>query len=578
MRSSAFAVAILAVVLAACAAAAPAPGTEHQGPLPGATPAASSGATPPPPQVPASIARLAEGAMLFDDLGSLHVPITASAEAQKWFDQGLRLNYGFNHDEATRSFARGAVVDPSCAMCFWGAALTLGPNYNMGMLAASAQPVSDALQRARELAAGATQVEQALIGALGARYVPLTAVDPLVVQVLPRDYAVAMNEVAARFPADDDVQVLAAEAAMDVDAWHLWSLDGDPAPETEWIVSTLETVLARNPVHPGANHYYIHAVEASKHPERALPSAERLAGLMPGAGHVVHMPAHIFQRVGRYAEASATNAKAVEVDRAYMKKVTPPGRYPMYLAHNYGFLSFSASMEGRSAVAIDAARAAARALPPSMMAEMRMPAMDFFSAEPILAMVRFGKWDALLAEPPPDPQCPVMTAFWRHGHGMALAAKGKLTEARADLTALQKLADGATLDMQVGMSPARTVYSLAAKILEARIAGAARSPDARRLWEEAVKLSDGLAYSEPDDWYYSVRTLQGAALLAAGMAREAEAVYRQDLSRKPNNGWSLFGLWKSLEAQRELAGAMEARARFERAWANADVKLTASAF
>jgi hypothetical protein len=206
--------------------------------------------------------------MLFDDLGSLHVPITASAEAQKWFDQGLRLNYGFNHDEATRSFARGAVVDPSCAMCFWGAALTLGPNYNMGMLAASAQPVSDALQRARELAAGATQVEQALIGALGARYVPLTAVDPLVVQVLPRDYAVAMNEVAARFPADDDVQVLAAEAAMDVDAWHLWSLDGDPAPETEWIVSTLETVLARNPVHPGANHYYIHAVEASKHPER----------------------------------------------------------------------------------------------------------------------------------------------------------------------------------------------------------------------------------------------------------------------------------------------------------------------
>jgi len=577
MRPNVIAPATFAVVLAACVGAGSAPATEPPR-TNGLTSPASSTRPMPPATVPGSVAKLAEGALLFDDLGTLDMPVTASAEAQRWFDQGLRLAYGFNHDEAARSFARGAMVDPSCSMCFWGAALTLGPNYNMNMRPEAAQPAWDALQRARDLAPRATPVEQALIGALAARYVGLTAVEPLVVQVLPRDYAAAMKDVAARFAADDDVQVLAAEASMDVDAWRLWSLEGAPAPQTEWIVSTLETVLARSPLHVGANHYYIHAVEASKHPEKAVLSAERLAGLMPGAGHIVHMPAHIFQRVGRYADASATNARAVEVDLAYMKKVTPPGRYPMYLAHNYGFLSFSASMEGRSAVAIDSARAAARALPPSMMAEMRMPAMDFFSAEPILAMVRFGKWDELLAEPQPDAQYPVMTAFWRHGHGMALAARGRVKEARADLDALRTLADAASLDMQVGMSPAKTVYSLAAKILEARIAGAERSREARRLWEEAVKLSDTLAYSEPDDWYYSVRTLQGAALLASGMAREAEAVYREDLSRKPDNGWSLFGLWKSLEAQRKVVDAGQAQARFQKAWSSADVKLTASAF
>jgi tetratricopeptide (TPR) repeat protein len=523
------------------------------------------------------VAALAEGSLLLDGLGSHHRAVTASAEAERWFDQGLRLAYGFNHDEAARSFARGAVVDPKCAMCFWGAALTMGPNYNMGMLPSAARPAWDALQRARDPAAMTTAVERALIGALAARYKAPGAVGPPSTDSLNVAYAAAMKDVAKEFPSDDDVQVLAAEAAMDVRPWELWALDGTPAAGTDWIVSTLETVLARNANHPGANHYYIHAMEASRHPESALPSAERLAELIPGAGHIVHMPSHIYQRVGRYADASATNVKAIEIDIAYLKKMTPPGRYPMYLAHNYGFLSFSASMEGRSAVAIEAARSSAKALPASMRDGM-MRAMDFFSAEPILAMVRFGKWDDLLAEPKPEADHPIMTGFWLHGHGMALAAKGKLKDAHADLDALRTMADDVSADMWIGNNHAKAVYSLAAKILAARIAGVEGRPNALSLWDEAVRLSDGLAYSEPDDWYYSVRTFQGAALLAAGKAREAEAVYRDDLARKPNNGFSLFGLWKSLEAQKKTPEANRARASFESAWTNADVKLTASAF
>ena len=389
-------------------------------------------------------------------------------------------------------------------------------------------------------------------------------------------YAAAMKSVAAQFPADDDVQVLAAEAAMDVNPWKLWSLDGKAADGTEWIVTTLETVLARSATHPGANHYYIHAVEASGHPERALPSAERLASLVPGAGHIVHMPAHIYQRVGRYADASATNEKAVAADRVYMSKVKPPGVYPMYLSHNFGFLAFSASMEGRSATSLGSAREAAKAIPPGMI-DM-MPGMDFFVSEPILAMVRFGKWDELLAEPKPDAKYPVLTALWLHGHGMALAAKKKYADAHDDLAALQKMADGAPADLQVGLSSAKTVFALAAKILEARLATLEKRDGALAHWDEAVKLSDGLAYSEPDDWFYSVRTFQGAALLSAGKAKDAEAVYREDLRRKPNNGWSLFGLWKSIDAQHRAKEAAAAKGDFEKAWSRSDVTLTASAF
>jgi tetratricopeptide (TPR) repeat protein len=514
--------------------------------------------------------------MLFDDLGTLHRPVTATADAQTYFDQGLRLTYGFNHDEAARSFARGAEIDPACAMCFWGVALVLGPNYNVPMLPDRARAAWEALTSAVTLAPRTTPVEQALIGALARRYKGPEPLEPPAMQAYSEAYSVAMRDVARRFPDDLDVQTLFAESMMDLHPWKLWTLDGQPEPGTDEIVTTLESVLSRDARHPGANHYYIHAIEASMHPDKGLAAADRLPSLMPGAGHLVHMPAHIYQRVGRYADASANNAKATEVDLAYMKKTQPPGYYPMYLGHNYGFLAFSTSMEGRSADSLAAARDAAKALPPQMV-DM-MPGMDFFVSEPLLAMVRFGRWDDILAEPRPDPKYPTLTVFWLHAHGMAQAMKGKTDAARADLAALKEAAAKAPPTLTAGQNKASDVYAVAAKILEARIATVEKKADALALWEDAVRLADKLAYSEPDDWFYSVRHLQGAALLAAGKAKEAEVVYLEDLKRHPNNGWALFGLWKSLAAQKRAAEAKVAQADFEKAWAASDLKLNASAF
>jgi tetratricopeptide (TPR) repeat protein len=452
----------------------------------------------------------------------------------------------------------------------------MGPNYNVPMLPDRAQAAWDALQRAVELAPKTTPVEQALISALTKRYKSAQPLDPPAMAPLNAAYADAMRDVAKRYPEDDDVQVLFAEALMDVNPWKLWSLDGAPAPGTEEIIAALEKVLTRSPGHPGANHYCIHAIEASSKPDRALPCAERLVGLMPGAGHMVHMPAHVYQRIGRYADASAANEKAAQADLAYMKKTRPPGYYPMYLGHNYGFLAFSTSMEGRSADSLAAARNAAKAIPPAMV-DM-MPGMDFFISEPLLAMVRFGKWDELLAEPRPDAKYKTMTAFWLHGHGMALAGKGKLADARKDLAELQKLADTAPADLTAGNNQAKDVFVLAAKILEARIATLDKQKNALDLWADAVAKADKLAYSEPDDWFYSVRHYQGAAQLAAKKAKEAEATYREDLKRHPRNGWALYGLWKALEAQHKGKDAKAAKADFEAAWAKADIKLSSSAF
>jgi tetratricopeptide (TPR) repeat protein len=526
---------------------------------------------------PDSVRELAKGAMLFDDLGTHVKPVsTSSPEAQRYFDQGLRLTYGFNHDEATRSFARAAEIDPACAMCFWGVALTLGPNYNVPMLAARAQAAWDALGRAKALAPRSMPVENALIGALTNRYKGQDPLDPVAMHPFNVAYANAMRGVANSFPDDLDVQVLFAEATMDVNPWKLWTLDGKPSHGTDETVSTLERVLARNPNHPGANHYYIHAVEASPHPEKALPSAERLPGLMPGAGHVVHMPAHIFQRVGRYDDASAANERAVRVDLAYLAKTKPPGYYPMYLGHNYGFLSFSSSMEGRSSVSLDAARDATTALTPEMI-DM-MPGMDFFIGEPLLAMVRFGRWDELLARPQPDAKYPVLTGFWLHGHGMALAAKGRYAEALRDRDALVQLQASVPDTLQAGQSKARDVLGVAAKVLEARVATLQKQRNSLALWADAVALGDKLAYSEPDDWFYPVRHYQGAALLSARRPAEAEAVYREDLRRHPKNGWALFGLSQSLASQNKTAEANAAKAAYEDAWKNADIKLTSTAF
>ena len=520
---------------------------------------------------------LAETAVLLGDLGDHHRRVaTTSPEAQAYFDQGLRLLYAFNHDEATRSFAKAAAIDPECGMCFWGASITLGPNYNVPMLPERSVMAWEALQKAVACADRAAPVEKALIAALTRRYSGPEPLDPPAMAPLTEAYAAAMREVARQYPDDDDVQVLFAESLMNIDPWRLWTLEGEPSKHTPEIVATLERVLARAPVHPGANHYYIHAVEASRHPEKAIPSADRLAGLMPGAGHVVHMPAHIYQRVGRYAEASDHNRRAAEADLAYMAKVRPWGYYHMYLGHNFGFLSFSASMEGRSAESISAAREAAKAIPPTMV-DM-MPGMDFMVAEPILAMVRFGRFDDLLAEPRPEARHRVFAALWLHGHGMALAAKGKLDEAGKDLAELTELARAAPPELRAGNNAARDVIEVAASVLRARIVEKQGKPEAHALWADAVAKADRLAYSEPNDWFYPVRHYQGAALIAAGKMAEAEGVYREDLVRNPANGWALFGLAKALRGQNKAKEAAEVEGRFESAWSRADIQLTTTAF
>jgi tetratricopeptide (TPR) repeat protein len=372
------------------------------------------------------------------------------------------------------------------------------------------------------------------------------------------------------------VQVIFAESLMDVNPWRLWSLDGKPAPGTEEIVATLEKVLARNTTHPGANHYYVHAMEASSRPDRAVPSAERLGALMPAAGHIVHMPAHIFQRVGRYADASEANRRAVRADEAYLSRTRAPGYYPMYLGHNHGFLAYSASMLGRSEESLRAARAATKALPPEML-DM-MPGMDFFASEPLLVMVRFGKWKEILLEPRPPEKYPTLTGLWLHARGMALASTGKTREALATMRELRTLATKIPPEVMAGQNPASAMCRLGADAIEARIAERARKwKPAIAAWQRAVAQEDGFAYDEPADWFYPMRHYLGAALLDARKPKEAEAVFREDLRRNPDNGWALYGLATSLAAQGKKDEAAATRRKFEEAWREADITLTRAA-
>jgi tetratricopeptide (TPR) repeat protein len=524
-----------------------------------------------------SLDDLAAGAVALPDLGEHQRNVTTnSAQAQAFFNQGLALTYGFNHDEAARSYAKAGSLDPSCAMCWWGAAYTMGPNYNMPMLADRAAAAWDALQRAEQAAAGASPVEQALVAALAKRYEGPEYVDPVAMQAFNQAYASAMRDVAKQFPEDMDVQVLFAEALMNLNPWKLWTPAGDPAPGTEEIVATLESVLAEMPEHPGANHYYIHAIEASKQPEKGEPAADRLASLVPGAGHLVHMPAHIYQRVGRYADASEANRRAIAADQRYLDTVDPPGYYAMYLAHNYGFLAYSASMEGRSSESLEAARKSAEQMPRDMVCGM--PGMDFFQAEPLLALVRFGQWQLLLAEPKPDAKYQVLTALWHHAHGMALAATGNPAEARGDLAAIQDICKSIPEELLAGLNSGRMVLELAAKVLEARIAESEKSADAIALWEAAVRMEDQLAYNEPADWFYPTRHYLGAALLDAGEPKAAIAVYEADLDRNRRNGWALFGLWKAQVAAKQHAKAKKTKIEFEEAWSRADIELTRTAY
>ncbi len=526
---------------------------------------------------PTTLEGWTKGAQIFDGLGDFHrVVTTGSPEAQRYFDQGMRLLWAFNHDESTRSFAKAAALDPDCALCWWGVALTVGPNYNFPEMAAPRAKIAwEALQRAIHVAGKASPVEQALIAALAKRYTGPEPLDPSNEMPNLTGYAEAMKAVAAKFPDDADVATLTAEAMMNINAWKLWTLEGEPASGTMEIVSRLQQVMAKHPDHPGANHYYVHAVEASPHPERGVASAEKLRGMMPAAGHLEHMPAHILHRVGRYEESAEANRKGAAADLAYFAKATPPDYYAMYTAHNDHFLAFSAAMAGEKAEALAAAKALRTITPlPLLLAN---PGSDWIVAASYSAETRFGAWDEILAEPAPDPKLHGMTAGWLYAQANALAAKGRLDEARTKLAALDALEVPAP--EAAGLNSAADILAIERLVARARLLSAnGKTDEAVTLLTEAVAREDKLSYDEPSGWFFPARHPLGAALLAAGKPVEAEAVYREDLRRNPANGWSLFGLAKALEAQGKTDQAVAVRRDFDKAWGHADITLTASAF
>jgi tetratricopeptide (TPR) repeat protein len=512
---------------------------------------------------------------LYSDLGTYHHAVTCSPQAQQYFDQGLRLVYAFNHDEAVRAFTEAARLDPNCAMAYWGIALALGPNINLPLDAERAQAAHTALQQALALGPKASPAEQAYIAALRTRYSEDPAADRT---QLDRAYADAMRRLAQQYPDDPDAATLFAEALMDLRPWDQWSADGQPRPDTPEIVATLEGVLRKNPNHPGANHYYIHAIEASPNPERGLPSAARLATLVPGAGHLVHMPSHIYIRTGRYAEAAAANRQAIAADQRYLAVAHPDGVYPMmYVPHNVHFLWIATSMQGRSAEAIQAARDVSSKVSPEM--AHGMPMAEYFMPTAYFALARFGRWQDILTEPAPPDDLHFASAMWHYARGLAFAATGRFSDAEHERAALNAQAAQVPSDRIVADNqPAWQLLRLASLLLAGDIAARQDQCEAALpKLEEAVSVQDGLPFMEPPPWYYPARDSLGAVLLQCGRAATAAAVYREDLRRNPDNGWALFGLAQALRAQKS-PDATAVDQQFRTAWRDADVQLTSSRF
>ncbi|MEQ1793128.1 MAG: hypothetical protein ABL970_02965 [Nitrospira sp.] len=517
----------------------------------------------------------ADAVPLFTDLGAIHHPITTTSDrAQQYFDQGLRLVYAFNHEEAIRSFEEAARLDPTAAMAYWGIALALGPNINASMDKADERRAWEALQKSRAQASQVSPAEQRYIEALSTRYSakggPRAPLD--------KAYAAAMRRVWQQSSEDPDAGSLFAEALMDLRPWDFWTADGRPQPGTDELVSTLERVLSQAPDHPGACHYYIHAVEASSKPERALACAERLPKLMPGAGHLVHMPAHIYIRLGKYHEAAERNAHAVHVDRAYMAGRVPTGDYPDgYYAHNLHFLWASLMMEGRHVEALKIARELTGTIPEAEARKNKWK--EFYLPTPLFSLIRFGQWDELLREPVPPKGLRFQEGMWRLGRGLALAATGRIPGAEGEHFVLAALAKQFRRDRSPEDKTERILLKIAERMLAGEIAARRQKYDeALKILREGVKLEESLPYTEPPYWPIPLRQYLGAALLLAGQPGEAERVYREDLQRNPNNGWSFLGLTQSLRAQHKGGDAETSEQQFKSAWTYADVTLAASRF
>jgi pimeloyl-ACP methyl ester carboxylesterase/Tfp pilus assembly protein PilF len=516
-------------------------------------------------------AKEATPATLETGLGDINHPVsTTNAEAQKFFNQGLEYLYGFNHEEAVRSFKQAARLDPQLAMAYWGAALALGSNYNVQADGPALVEAYSNLQKAVELAPKASEPERAYIDALSKRYSADLNVDK---NKLAVDYKNAMGELVKRYPDDLDAATLYAESMMNLRPWKLWSRDGNPAPETLEIVSVLEGVLRRNPNHTGANHYYIHAVEASNNAERALPSAARLGKIAPKAGHLVHMPSHIYIRTGDYVEAAQSNVDAIVADRDYIAKSGSKGLYTvMYYNHNIHFLAAASAMKGRFADSIKSARELEANVKPHVKA---MPMLEMFMPYPKVALTRFARWDEVLNEPQPDPELKITTVFWHFARGSAFAARNDVAKADAELAALQAIEKTIPADAPLGNNTAVNIVKLADLALAGKIAYARGDKQAAfALLNKAVAAEDATSYNEPSDWDLPVREYLGGALLAGGDYATAESVFRAEIQRHPRNGRALFGLAESLRKQGKTSSAQMVQQEFERAWQTADTKLT----
>lgn len=521
------------------------------------------------------------GAPLFEGMGDYHRVITTSDPgAQRYFNQGMVLAFGFNHAEAIRSFRAAQKLDDQCAMCYWGEALATGPNINVTSKGKAIMSPEErvaayaAVQRAVELKENAAQIERDLIDALSVRYNgdPETERDPL-----DRAYAQALRQVVANYPDDDDAAAMFAEALMNTMPWNYWAEDGQPRPETVEVIDALESILERSPRHPLAPHLYIHAVEASSNPGRAEAAADRLANLVPGSGHLVHMPAHIYWRVGRYHDASEANVRAAAVDEEYIAQCNAQGFYPaLYYPHNIHFLWAASSMEGRSAVAIEAARKVAENVRLEQIEQF--PTVEFFKTIPILALTQFGRWDAILQEPEPPENLDYSNAIWHYARGTALIKKGDIEGALAQRAALVRLKDSIQVSfLDSADYPASVLLQIADDLLMGDVAMARGELDAAtEHFRLAVTAQDGLPYMEPPFWYYPTRQSLGMSLLKEGRYADAEAVYRKDLEGYPRNGWSMFGLIESLEAQDKVDEAETVRQVFNQVWSQADVELTGS--
>ncbi|MEM1369903.1 MAG: hypothetical protein AAGG02_18235 [Cyanobacteria bacterium P01_H01_bin.15] len=518
-------------------------------------------------------------APLLEGLGEHHFQVTTqSPRSQEFFDQGLRLTYAFNHSEALRAFKEAARIDPDNAMAYWGWALVLGPNLNLPMVSEVVPQAYEAIQRAVAIKDNVSPRERDYIEALANRY----SKDPEADRTsLDLGYARAMGELVERYPDDLDAATLYAAALMNLSPWDYWNLDGSPKENTEELLNTLQSVVERNPRHPGALHYYIHAVEA-RHPERGERYADMLGALMPGAGHLVHMPSHIYMRLGRFGDSYEANRRAVEADESYITQCHAQGIYPLnYYPHNIHFMTWSAMMQGRPNKALDAARKIIEKVPPEIASSKNTWGLyETFLSQPYFVMIRFGMWEAMLAEPKPDLESFYMSGIWHYGRALADIYSDKLVDAHQELVLLSS-AQEAMLESgrYIGFGSAEVLLMIAKEIVMGEIAHTeGRNLEGLAHLERAVRLEDTLRYNEPPDWYFPVRHFLGAMLLDIGRPSEAEVVYAADLRKNPENGYSLFGLKRALELQGKRDDAEAVKERWESAWAGATHELTSSRF